>query len=332
MVLSIVIINYNSKSVLINCLRSIVQSNFNFKYEVFIIDNASSESIHELEKEFNLFRFIYNQANIGFAGANNIGIKKAAGKYILLLNPDTIVNRHSFQPMINYLDSNPDVGAAGCKIFNSAGEIERSVHSFPSIIKEFVHANEFIKPLLSYNSKLGKVFASNKNLKAFESYWNYDTVKEVDHVTGACMMVKREVIDKAGLLDEAFFIYNEEVEWSLRFKHYGYKTVFLPESNIIHLFGYSTKQKVQKQAVNRLLVERYRGMLYFFQKHYGVIKLCLLRVIILEGFAVRLLLNYAKTVSPVFNNEKTNLINERTCLYKIIKLVFMSDFDWRKNK
>ena len=82
-------------------------------------------------------------------------------------------------------------------------------------------------------------------------------------------MVKKEAIDKVGLLDEAFFLYNEEVEWSLRFKKAGYKSVFLPESSIIHLFGHSTKQRVQKQTINHLLVERYRGMFYFFQKHYG---------------------------------------------------------------
>jgi GT2 family glycosyltransferase len=160
-----------------------------------------------------------------------------------------------------------------------------------------------------------------------ESYWDHDSIKEVDHVTGACMMVKIETIERVGLLDEAFFLYNEEVEWSLRFKQAGYKSVFLPESSIIHLFGYSTKQYVQKQTINNLLVERYRGMFYFFQKHYGSVKLFALRVIVLQGFSLRLIFNYLKSLYQSTEKKKI-FMTERHHIKEILLLVISKNFDW----
>src|SRR3972149_8731939 len=217
-VLSIIIINYNSKKVLHNCLNSIIQSKITFPKEIFVIDNASTENIKDVESCFPQYQFVYNEKNIGFAAANNIGIKKSVGKYIWLLNPDTIINENSFQSMINYLANHNNVGIVGCKIFNAEGEIERSTHSFPSLLKEFAHANEFLKTIVGYESKFADLLKKIFRAKSLESYWEHNSVKEVDHVTGACMMVKREAMEKAGLLDEAFFLYNEEVEWSLRIK------------------------------------------------------------------------------------------------------------------
>jgi GT2 family glycosyltransferase len=230
--------------------------------------------------------------------------------------------------MIDYLERNNDVGIVGCKIFNSDGEIERSTHSFPSLLKEFVHANEFIKSIIGYDSSAAQYLKKIFKAKSLESYWDHNRIKEVDHVTGACMMVKKEAIDKVGLLDEAFFLYNEEVEWSYRFKQAGYKSVFLPDSNIIHLFGHSTGQRVQKQAVNKLLVERYRGMFYFFQKHYSTAKLFALRIIVFQGFGLRLLFNY---ISSFYQSEEKKGIssNQRIYLKEIISLVTKKNFDWR---
>ena len=330
MILSIIIINYNSKAVLLNCLKSVIASAFNKEYEVFVIDNNSSESIIDFEALFPQIIFIYNQQNLGFAAANNIGIRKSSGQYVLLLNPDTIINKNSIAPMIDYLKKHEDVGVVGCKIFNEIGEIERSTHSFPSLAKEFVHANEFIKTFLAYDSFLGRILMQVFRLKSFESYWEHDQIREVDHVTGACMMIKRVVIDKVGLLDEAFFLYNEEVEWSYRIKKAGYKSIFLPESNIIHLFGYSTQQRVQKQTINKLLVERYRGMLYYFQKHFGFTKLFLLKMLVLQGFGLRLFFTYINLIKAP-SEQKENLIIELKYLKNIIALIGTNNFDWRKN-
>lgn len=329
MTLSIIIVNYNSIDVLRNCLSSLTDLDAKINFEVIIIDNASSESITELEKFFPKYKFLYNEKNIGFAAANNIGIQQAKGKYILLLNPDTIVNEYSFQPMIQYLADHNDVGIVGCKIFNADGDIERSTHSFPSLLKEFVHANEFLKTLMSYDSWISSFFKKKLKAKSLESYWDHNSTKQVDHVTGACMMIKKEAIDEVGLLDEAFFLYNEEVEWSLRFKSAGYKSFFVPDSSIIHLFGYSTKQRVQKQTVNNLLVERYRGMFYFFQKHYGSTKLFALRFIVFQGFGLRLLFNY---ISSFYQPEEKKRIssNQRIYLKEILSLVTKKNFDWRK--
>ena len=218
-------------------MQSLSTIKIDIEKEILVIDNASSESIIDLKAEFPNVKFIFNKENLGFATANNIGIRKSKGEFVLLLNPDTIVNENSFQPMIDYLDEHEEVGVVGCKIFNADGEIERSTHSFPSLLKEFVHANEFIKSFLGYESNILKGVKTLLGLKSLESYWDHNSTREVDHVTGACMMLKREVIEKVGLLDEAFFLYNEEVEWSLRIKKAGYRIVFLPGSDIIHLFG-----------------------------------------------------------------------------------------------
>jgi O-antigen biosynthesis protein len=330
MILSIIIINYNSRSVLQNCLISVIGNGFKTECEVFVIDNNSSESMKDLEAIFPQVTFIYNHKNLGYAAANNIGILKSSGKFVLLLNPDTIVNENTFSPMIRYLEENKDVGIVGCKIFNLKGELERSTHSFPSLAKEFVHANEFIKIFLSYDSFSSRLLKKIFRSKSFESYWEYDRIREVDHVTGACMMVKKEAIEKAGLLDEAFFLYNEEVEWSYRIKKVGYKSIFLPESNIIHLFGYSTKQGVQKQTINELLVERYRGMLYYFQKHYGFTKLFLLKIIVLQGFCFRWLFTYIKKLKSS-TDQKEKLIIAMKFIKNIISLIGTNNFDWRKN-
>ncbi len=326
-ILSIIIVNYNSKDVLKDCLASITKSQFPFSFEVYIIDNASVESIEDVRQEYTSFNYIINDDNYGFSFANNRGIMQSKGKYILLLNPDTILNGDSLQPMITYLEQHDDVGIVGCKIFNLKGEIEHSTHSFPNLIKEFIHANEPFKILIGYNGYLGKVFKKNIKLKSLESYWGHDSTKEVDHVTGACMMVKREVIDRVGPLDESFFLYNEEVEWSYRIKKSGYKSIFLPDSNIVHLFGYSTQQQVQKQIVNKLLVERYRGMFNFFQKHYSFIKLFILRLIVIEGFSIRLVVCCVKLLNPICN--KIALAKEIRLITNIIKLAFVTHYDWR---
>jgi len=325
---SIIIVNYNSTDVLINCLKSIIHSAFDFNYEVIVIDNASEENINAVEKEFSEFTYIYNKQNLGFAAANNIGIGESKGKYILLLNPDTIVNDNSFQPMIQYLDNYDDVGIVGCKIFNADGEVERSPHTFPTLLKEFIHANELIKKIIGYESRFAGFLKKIIRVKSLDSYWDHDNTKLVDHVTGACMMIKREAIEKVGLLDEAFFLYNEEVEWSFRFKKAGYQSVFLPESSIIHLFGYSTKQRVQNQTINHLLVERYRGMFYFFQKHYGLFKLLMLRLIVFQGFSLRFIVIYLKSLflRAEYKNES---IKEKHFIKEILSLVFMRNFDWR---
>jgi len=328
--LTIIIVNYKAKKVLKDCLKSLIENYSDRNFQIIVVDNPSDESIEGLENEFPTITFIYNTNNNGFAAGNNLGIDEALGKYILLLNPDTVVNKNSFSNMISILELNENIGVVGCKIFNKEGEVEHSTHSFPSLIKEFMHANEFLKSFIQYNSSLGRLFSRFIKVRAFDSYWNHDSEKDVDHVTGACMMIKRKVIDEVGLLDEAFFLYTEEVEWSFRIKKAGYRIVFNPNSDIIHLFGFSTNQNVQRQTINALLVERYRGMFYFFKKHYGVIKLFFLRLIVLQGFTFRLLWNFL--LSGSISKDKSVLKRERKFLTQILALVFKKDFDWRSKK
>lgn len=324
--LSIIIINFNSKKLLVDCLNSIFTSYPDIFFEIIVVDNNSNENIKDLEIIYTKVKFIYNKLNLGFGAANNIGIKESTGEFVLLLNPDTIVNGNSFIPMMDYLENNADVGVVGCKIYNEKGEIERSTHSFPTLVKEFFHSNEFLKIFFGYNNRLIKIFFDLFKFNSLHSYNDHDNKMEVDHVTGACMMLKREVITNVGLFDEAFFLYNEEVEWSLRIKKAGYKIIFLPNSYIIHLFGCSTGQRVQKQKVNKLLVERYRGMFYFFQKHYSKVKLTMLRIIVFQGFMLRFLTYFTMNLFVIFIKERRNKIKY---YLSILNLCFKNNFDWR---
>jgi GT2 family glycosyltransferase len=194
-----------------------------------------------------------------------------------------------------------------------------------------MHANEYLKSFIGYDTRIAEFIKKIFKTKSLDSYWDHNSIREVDHVTGACMMIKREAIDKVGLLDEAFFLYNEEVEWSYRFKQAGYKSIFVSDSSIIHLFGYSTKQCVQKQTANNLLVERYRGMFYFFQKHYGKIKLFLLKTIVAEAFTLRIIFSY---IYSVFTTDEKSRIkkNERVYLKQILALSTAKNFDWRNRQ
>jgi GT2 family glycosyltransferase len=327
MVLSIVIVHYNARTLLVNCLNSLVASELSFQYEVFVVDNASTETIKDLISQYPEVTFVFNESNCGYGAANNVGMKLAKGKYILLLNPDTIVNKGAFDPMVKYLNEHADTGVVGCRLVNGDGEVERSTHSFPNLIKEIFHANEWLRYVFGYNAPGGRLLRLLPNSKSTESLWEHDTIREVDHVTGACMMVKREAIDKAGMFDEAFFIYNEEVEWSQRIKQAGYKSIFLPESTIVHLFGQSTKQKAHKHVPNRYMFERYRGMFYYFQKHYGPFKLFLLRLIVLEGFSLRIVMDciHCLLFFKQFNFHKNSLMIHA----KIAALAFKNNFDWR---
>jgi len=273
--LSIIIVNYNVKEFLRNCINSICASLTTKGYEIIVIDNNSSDnSVEMLKNEFPQVKLIENKENRGFAAANNQGISISKGRYILLLNPDTIVLPNALDTMMAFLDSHPKVGALGCRILNPDGTLQSSCRNFPSLLMIFFE-----------NIALYKLFSKSRVIsKYYLRYWDHNKNRAVDWVLGACLMVRREVIDMVGLLDENFFMYGEDADWCKRINKQGWEVFFIPEAQIIHYGSQSSKlQQVQN------LIELHKSRQLFFKKHYGRITASLGRIIYGLGVFLRLM-------------------------------------------
>jgi GT2 family glycosyltransferase len=253
MKLSIIIVNYNVKYFLEQCLDSVFLAIKNSAVEIFVVDNLSSDgSMEYLKLRFPNVIFIENQENVGFSKANNQAIAQARGEYILLLNPDTIIGESSLINVCRFMDENPQAGALGVKMLDGYGRfLPESKRGFPS------PWNSFCKM-----SGLSKLFPHSKRFGGYHlKYLDNNAVHAVDILAGAFMMVRKEVIEKSGCLDESFFMYGEDIDWSFRIAHSGYTNYYFPE-RIVHYKGESTKKDI------KYVRHFYEAMLIFFNKHY----------------------------------------------------------------
>lgn len=276
--LSIIIVNYNTKELTKQTLQSIFKYNHNLEYEVIVVDNASTDgSVNMIRREFPQVILIESKDNLGFSKANNIGIRKAKGRYILLLNSDTVLEDNTLEIMLEFMDSNPDVGAAGCKVVLPDGSLDKACkRSFPTPLNALYNALKLDR-LFPYNKKFGEY-----NL----TYLNENQVHEVDCLVGAFMMVRRETIEEVGLLDEDFFMYGEDIDWCYRIKKSGWKIVYYPETGIIHYKGGSSKKKNPK-----LIYEFHRAMYLFYKKHYKDRYSLFTRYIVYLGICIKMVLS-----------------------------------------
>lgn len=283
--LSIIIVNYNTKKLLENTIKSITDTVNLIKYEIIIVDNASIDgSIEMVKKQFSQVKLIENKDNLGFPKANNIGIKEAAGRYILLLNSDTKVLDDCIQRCLEYMDSNVEVGALGCKLLLASGKLDHACkRGFPTP-----------EASLYYILKFHKLFPNSKKFGKYTlNYLPINEINEVDALTGAFMMLRKEVINKIGLLDETFFMYGEDLDWCFRIKETGYKVIYYPEAVTIHYKGGSSKRKRYKT-----IYEFHRAMYIFYNKHYrnkyNFIVTCIVFVAIAVKMAVAFTINFFK--------------------------------------
>jgi len=250
---SIIILSWNTKQLLRNCLKSLK----GMAVETIVVDNGSTDdSPAMVTKEFPQVKLIKNKKNLGFGAANNQGMKVANGDYLLLLNSDTIVKGGAPLKMATFLARNPKAGAVGCRLLNSDGSLQPSAGPFPNLKVSFV--------------------------MLFLEHWLKDLTRasfakttEVDWVMGAALMIRREVIKKAGWMDEGIFMYMDEVEWCYRIKKAGFKVFFYPGAEIIHLFGASSKTGRKDPILNI-----YRGLIYLYQKHYSPFQLRILKIML----------------------------------------------------
>lgn len=267
---SVIIVNYHSVQMAIDCIRSIFQKTSNITYEIIVVDNASGDnSIEVLEQTFDSqITVIASEQNLGFGKANNLGAKIAQGKYLFLLNPDTILVNNAIDILFQYLEDHSEVGVAGGNLFApDMSPAPSYCLKFDDIETERKSASW--KEILAGKFKQKALNRSKKEQKLFENEFNYDDVtKRVAYIFGADMMLKKELFHGVGGFDPDFFMYAEEEELSWRITNNGYNIVSVPQAKIIHLEGATVKK--QNEFSERQFKMRMNGALTYFYKRFGI--------------------------------------------------------------
>lgn len=279
--LSIIILNYNTRDLTLKALDSIYSSETFFTYEVFLVDNASSDdSVAEISKQYPQVCLIANEENVGFSKANNQAIRQAEGRYVLLLNSDTVLEKDTLQIMISFMDDHPDVGAGGCKVVLPDGSLDKACRrGFPTPSASFYYAFGF-----------SKLFPNHPRFNQYQmGYLSPDDQYPVDCLVGAFMMVRRAAIDQIGLLDEDFFMYGEDIDWCYRIKQAGWQVYYYPKTRIIHYKGASSRRKPWK-----IVYEFHRAMYLFHHKHYRQKYSTPMNMLVYGGISVKLTLAVLK--------------------------------------
>lgn len=251
---SVVIVNWKTPRLLARCLESVARDRGSYAFETWVVDNNSGdESVSMLESEFPTVKVIANSANLGFSRACNQAIRKAAGEHILLLNPDTVVVDSAITRLADYLEANPDCGSVGPRVLNPDGSLQLACRrAFPTPEAAFFR--------FTYLSKL---FPNHPVISRYNlTFTDPNAVQPVDALSGACMLVRRSVIDEIGLLDEDMFMYCEEIDWCWRIKQAGHSVVYNPEPVIYHIHGASSRFRPIGATVNL-----HKGMELFYRKH-----------------------------------------------------------------
>ena len=235
--LSVVIVSWNTQSMLRDCLESLFESGTQSTLEVFVVDNGSTDGSPEMvEAEFPTVALIRNSDNRGFAAANNQALRVAKGRHLLLLNSDTLVHPGVIDASVDYLDRNPMVGVMGCRVLNADGTVQATCSQFPTLSN-----------LVLLTTGLFKVsgFSAAKRYRMDD--WQRDDERDVDVVSGCYLMTRREATEAVGLLDEDFFFFGEETDWCRRFLAHGYAVRFAPVGTITHFGGGSSKSLNSKR-------------------------------------------------------------------------------------
>ena len=250
---SIIIVAWNVRELLHNCLKSVYEQTRGIEFEVMYVDNASKDgSVGMVKKEFPQVKIIQNEKNEGFIKANNQGIEVSKGRYVLLLNSDTIVLDNAIAKTVNFADKHPEAAVVGCKVLNPDGTLRRACFMYPSVLNMVLSA-----------TYLSRIFPKSKFFgRERMTWWDFNDVREVETVSGCFSLVRKKAIRQVGLIDEAYFVYGDDPDWCYRFKKYGWKILFTPEPEIIHYAGQTTKHKPKE-----FLLQLYGSKLIFIKLH-----------------------------------------------------------------
>jgi len=248
--------------------------------QVVVVDNASSDGSAEMvADEFPQATLVRSDRNLGFPGGNNLGYRHSAGRYFLLLNSDTVVPKGALTALVRFADARPKAGFVGPRVVNPDGSLQMSCRAFPTLGAG-----------LFRNTPLGRLFPNNRFTRDYlMADFAHDEVREVDWLSGCALMARRQMIEEIGLLDEAFFMYCEDVDWAYRARQAGWERLYVPGATIIHEIGRSTDR-----AVNRMIVQFHLSMYRFFRKHYASTANPAFRGVVIAGLLVRAALMLAR--------------------------------------
>ena len=271
--ISAIIVNWNTKSLLLDCVDSLYRTTRNASLEIIVVDNASTDgSVDALRKAFPLVRIIVNPANFGFAKANNIGIREAKGRYICLVNSDVKALDGVLDKMHGYMESQPEIGALAPRAYFGDMQIQKTCRKFPTLRNIF--CEEFF---------LNTMFPTIAAFRGREMHWfDYETTMEIEVLSGYFLMVRSEVVRQVGLLDERFFFYSEDVDWCKRIHDAGWKLVYYPEAEAIHYGGGSSANDSA-----RFNVEFIKANWQYWKKHKSTAAVALFCLIKFTGALLR---------------------------------------------
>ncbi len=273
--LTIVVVNYNVRDLLRNCLQSLRDSQCSYRIETIVVDNCSTDGSAAMVKdEFPEVRVIVSPSNDGFGAANNRGLRAARpSRYGMLLNPDTVVPPQALQRLIEFMDATPEAGVVGPKLIMGNGALDLACRrSFPDPRIAFYHA-----------FGLDRLFPRSREFARYNlTFLDEDALSEIDCVVGAAMLVRWEAIERAGLLDESFFMYGEDLDWAFRIRQAGWKVFYNPAVVIVHYKGQSSRQRSV-----RSILAFYDAMVIFHRKHYASTTPFVVNWVIYLGIALR---------------------------------------------
>jgi hypothetical protein len=270
--LSIVIVSWNTRKLLEECLASIQSNPPVGEYEVWVVDNASTDGTSSsIQQNYPQVKLINNTNNIGFANANNLAISQCTNRFILVLNPDTVIKPDALPTLIRYLDEHPRSGAVGPRVLNPDGTLQTSCYPAPTLARQ-------LWKLLHLDS-----------LHAFGEYdqtrWDQKRDRHVDVIQGACLLLRKEALDQVGLFDEDYFMYTEEVDLCYRLKKAGWELTWVPHAEVIHYGGQSTQQVAPEMFINL-----YQSKILYFRKNHGRAVSLMYKLILFVVSLIRVLL------------------------------------------
>jgi GT2 family glycosyltransferase len=296
-IISIILVCWNNKGYLDPCLESLYDGRLKSTFNTVVVDNGSTDGSQEMLREkYPQVKIIQNDHNVGLGKASNQGIEATLGKYVLLLNNDTLVDSPSFDAMVKFLDEHPEVGAVGGKLLNPDGSVQACYNKFSTLREEFLIA-----------TRLGELFN-----EGYPSIVNDDQFRSVDWISSACLMLRREALNQIGLLDEEYFIYGDEADLQHRLKEAGWLVYYLPDATTIHFGGRSMDRWRRRKMV-------YRGKMLFYRKRYGVFRTFILRLMLAVLSFGKLILWAVAFLFPAWNDRAKKEIHSNL---EVIQLCF----------
>lgn len=271
--LSIIVLNWNTAEETLACLESIYSQSHRHAIEVIVADNASSDcSRTVVPARFPQAKLVVHSTNLGFCAGNNRAVPGTTGRYVLFLNSDTVATEGALDRLVDFADANVEAAIVGPKLLNQDGSLQYSCRHFPNLGTGFFR-----------NTPLGRLLPKNHFTSDYlMSDWDHASVRDVDWVSGAALLIRREALEKLGGFDEAFYMYCEDVDLCFRAHEAGWRVVYYPDSVIYHIIG-----RASNKVPTRMTYMFHRSMYRFYRKHYAATTPLLIRPLILPGLALR---------------------------------------------